>query len=81
LEAEQYVTQCFNSQWVTEEIREEIQVFLEFAGGCWLINCNPTYSGGRDQKDDGSRPAWQIVHKTLSGKYHHKEGLLEWLKV
>jgi hypothetical protein len=27
--------------------------------------CNPSYSGGRDQEDDGSRPAW----KTLSWKY------------
>jgi hypothetical protein len=24
---------------------------------------------------------WQIVHKTLSQKNHHKKGLVEWLKV
>jgi hypothetical protein len=31
--------------------------------------CNPTYSGGRDQEDHGSKPAGQIVHKTLSRNY------------
>jgi hypothetical protein len=43
--------------------------------------CNPSYSGGRDQVDFGSRPAWEIVHKTLSQKTLHKKGLVEWLKV
>jgi hypothetical protein len=27
--------------------------------------CNPSYFGGRDQKDHGLRPAEQIVHETL----------------
>jgi hypothetical protein len=30
--------------------------------------CNPRYSGGRDQRDRGSKPAQQIVHETLSRK-------------
>jgi hypothetical protein len=30
--------------------------------------CNPSYSGGRDQKHHSSKPAQQIVGKTLSGK-------------
>jgi hypothetical protein len=30
--------------------------------------CNPSYSGGRDQEDHSSKPAWQIVHETLSRK-------------
>jgi hypothetical protein len=30
--------------------------------------CNPGYSGGRDQEDLGSKPAWQIVHEFLSQK-------------
>jgi hypothetical protein len=30
---------------------------------------NPSYSGGRDLEDFGLKPAWQIVHKTLSQKY------------
>jgi hypothetical protein len=30
--------------------------------------CNPSYSGGRDKKDCGSKPAWQIVLVTLSQK-------------
>jgi hypothetical protein len=31
--------------------------------------CNPGYSEGRDQEDGGSKPAWEIVHETLSRKY------------
>jgi hypothetical protein len=30
--------------------------------------CNPSYSGGRDEEDRSSKPAWEIVHKTLSRK-------------
>jgi hypothetical protein len=29
---------------------------------------NPCYSGGRDQKDHGSKPSWAIVQETLSQK-------------
>jgi hypothetical protein len=44
--------------------------------------CNPSYSGGRDQEDQGSKPDGQIVLETLSRKKnHHKKGLVEWLKV
>jgi hypothetical protein len=30
--------------------------------------CNPSYSGGRDQEDGGSKQSGQIVHETLSQK-------------
>jgi hypothetical protein len=30
---------------------------------------NPSYSRGRDKEDGISKPAWEIVHKTLSQKY------------
>jgi hypothetical protein len=33
--------------------------------------CNPSYSGGRDQEDRHLKPAWQIVHETLSHKKKH----------
>jgi CRISPR/Cas system CSM-associated protein Csm4 (group 5 of RAMP superfamily) len=39
--------------------------------------CNPSYSGGRDREDFGSKPAWAKKIK----KTHHKKGLAEWLKV
>jgi hypothetical protein len=45
--------------------------------------CNPSYAGGRDQEDHGSKPAWAnssqdpILKKTIT----KKEGLVEWLKV
>jgi hypothetical protein len=39
--------------------------------------CNPSYSGGRDQEDQGSKPAWG----TLSQKYLTQKGRVEWLKV
>jgi hypothetical protein len=34
------------------------------------------------QEDDGSKPTWanSLQHPVLE-KTHHKEGLLEWLKV
>jgi hypothetical protein len=44
--------------------------------------CNPSYSAGRNQKDQSSKPAWAnssmrpYLEKTL-----HKKGLKEWLKV
>jgi hypothetical protein len=44
--------------------------------------CNPTYSGGRDQEDRGSKPAWakKFARPYLEKKYHIK-GLVEWFKV
>jgi hypothetical protein len=46
--------------------------------------CNPSYSGGRDQEDRDLKPAWQIVHGTLSQKNLHKKkkkiGLVEWVQ-
>jgi hypothetical protein len=44
--------------------------------------CNPSYSGGRDQKDRGSKPAWanSSVRPYLE-KPFTKIGLGEWLKV
>jgi hypothetical protein len=35
---------------------------------------NPSYSGNGDQEDGGSKPAGQIVHKSLSQKYPTKKG-------
>jgi hypothetical protein len=43
---------------------------------------NPSYSGGRDQEDHGSKPAWAnssqypILKKPLT-----KKGLVDWLKM
>jgi hypothetical protein len=30
--------------------------------------CNPSYSGGRDQKDQGSKPAWANSSRDLISK-------------
>jgi hypothetical protein len=47
--------------------------------------CNPSYSGGRDQEDCGSKPAQaNSSQKCILKKTHHrkqKQGLVEWLKV
>jgi hypothetical protein len=44
--------------------------------------CNPSYSGGRDQEDRGSRPPRKIVPRDpYSKKPFTKKGLVEWLKV
>jgi hypothetical protein len=44
--------------------------------------CNPSYSGGRDQEDCGSKPtpSKQFLKPYLE-KIPHKKGLVEWLKV
>jgi hypothetical protein len=44
-----------------------------------LGTCNPSYSGGRDEKHHSSKPAG-ILRPYLE-KTHHKKGLVEWLKV
>jgi hypothetical protein len=42
----------------------------------------PNYSGGRDQEDHGSKPAWaNSSMKPYLEKNLHKKGLVEWLKV
>jgi hypothetical protein len=50
--------------------------------------CNPSYSGGRDQEDQGSKPARgnssgkNPIWKNPSQKKKKKKvGLVEWLKV
>jgi hypothetical protein len=44
-----------------------IKMFLAPSAGVHIYN--PSYSGGRDQEDCGSKAAPQIVQKTLSQKY------------
>jgi hypothetical protein len=39
--------------------------------------CNPSYSGGRDQKDQGSNPDWANSSQDPILKKHHKKGLVE----
>jgi hypothetical protein len=45
--------------------------------------CNPSYTGDRDQEDDGSKPAQakQFTRPSLRKKPITKKGLVEWLKV
>jgi hypothetical protein len=44
--------------------------------------CNPSYSGGNDQEDRGSKPA-QVngLKDPILKKILHKKGLVEWFKV
>jgi hypothetical protein len=43
---------------------------------------NLSYSGGRDQEDCGSKPAWaNSWQDPILKKMLHKKGLVEWLKV
>jgi hypothetical protein len=43
---------------------------------------NPSYSGGRDQEDHGSKPIWANSSRDpTSKKPFTKIGLVEWLKV
>jgi hypothetical protein len=45
--------------------------------------CNPSYSGGRDQEDHGSKPALanSSGDPIWKKKKNTKKGLAEWLKV
>jgi hypothetical protein len=43
--------------------------------------CNPSYSGGRDQKNRGSNPAQANSLRDPIEKPFTKIGLVEWLKV
>jgi hypothetical protein len=43
--------------------------------------CNPSYSGGRDQEDRSSKPAWaNNSTRPYLEKCLHKKGLVKWLK-
>jgi hypothetical protein len=44
--------------------------------------CNPSYSGGSDQEDCGSKPALgkQFQRPFLKKTHHKKKGLVAWLK-
>jgi hypothetical protein len=43
--------------------------------------CSSSYSGGREQKDRGSKPAQASSSRDhILEKTHHKKGLVEWLK-
>jgi hypothetical protein len=44
--------------------------------------CNPSYSGGRDQENRDSKPAWANSSPDLISKIPNtKIGLVEWLKI
>jgi hypothetical protein len=43
--------------------------------------CNPSFSGGRDQEDPSSKPAWaNSSQDSILKKPIPKKGLAEWLK-
>jgi hypothetical protein len=74
------------SVWAKKLARRICQETLRYASKyCWALVAqtrNPSYSGGRDQEDRGSKPDWQIILEILSQKTQYKkEGLVEWLKV
>jgi hypothetical protein len=51
---------------------------------CPVANpCNPSYSGGRDHEDGGSKPvqANSSSNPILKNSITKKKGLVEWLKV
>jgi hypothetical protein len=45
--------------------------FLKLQPGTGTHTCNPSYSGGRDQEDHGSKPVW-TNHENLSQKKKKK---------
>jgi hypothetical protein len=49
----------------------------------WMTHAyNPSYSGGRDQEDHSSKPAWtNSSQDPISKKLITQKKLVEWLKV
>jgi hypothetical protein len=56
---------------------------MKFFSQAWVAYaCNPSYSGGRDQEDQGLKPSWaNSSGDPILKKTHHKKGLMEWLKM
>jgi hypothetical protein len=47
-----------------------------------MLACNPSYSGGRDQEDCSSKPAWtNNLQDPILRKPFSKKSLVEWLNV
>jgi hypothetical protein len=61
--------------WKKENIEEaKMNVKNKEALGASDSWCNPSYSGGRDQEDQGSRPAWtNSSQDPILKKIHHKK--------
>jgi hypothetical protein len=60
-----------------------LYVFLKIVTQALVAQaCNPSYSGGRDQEDCGSKPAWANSSvRPFFEKPFTKIGLVDWLKV
>jgi hypothetical protein len=67
------------------EIKRNHRTWIPDALGSWMLvahTCNPSYSGGRDQEDRGSKPAQANSSKRpYLEKLFTKIELVEWLKV
>jgi hypothetical protein len=64
-----YSTVCNNKEW------KDSPALMAHA-------YNPSYSGGRDQEDCGSKPAWaNKLWDPISKNPTQKKGLVEWFKV
>jgi pSer/pThr/pTyr-binding forkhead associated (FHA) protein len=56
----------------------QINISQEPVAQAW----NPSYSGGRDQEDQGLKPVQaNSSQEPISKKNQHKIGLVEWLEV
>jgi hypothetical protein len=67
------------------EFKDHITAIKHKNRGWWALvpqACNPSYKGGRDQEDQGSKPARENSSRDpISKKPFTKIGLVEWLKV
>jgi hypothetical protein len=53
-------------------MRDSVRVKMYLSGQAPVAHtCNPIYSGGRDQEDRSSKPAWTVC-QALSRKTLHK---------
>jgi hypothetical protein len=63
----------FKSQYYKKKKKRKKEML---ARRCWLTDaCSPSYLGGRDQEDPGSKPAWaNILRAPISKKPITKKG-------
>jgi hypothetical protein len=75
------ITKCFFQRGMERQFKNYV------LKGFWEValvarSYNPRYSGGRNQEDYGSKPAWaNSFMRPFLEKTHHKKGLEEWHKV
>jgi hypothetical protein len=77
---DEHKTKFHSEEFSTCGIMSALKMFEVLSQALVAHTCNPSYSGGRDQEDQGSKPVQANNLRPYLEKTHHKKGLVEWLK-